>query len=263
MLAWFFLTEPSNDRDWREELAVAPTADIDGDRVTVHDVRNFDFHTETTFTPRYEDRTYDLSQLDSLDAIFSFWGGNTRIAHTMFSFGFAGRDYLTLSVEVRREKGEGWGGLPGLYRQFEVIYVLGDERDLIRQRTNARGEDVYVYPLRTRPEDRRALFLAVMRTVNELAQHPGWYNTLRGNCFTSLLSLVRAARPGPIPIPTLDVVLNGSVPAILYQLGRFDTDRSFEQLQRAAYVTPAAKDWNDAPDFSQRMRAHRAELLAR
>jgi hypothetical protein len=263
VLIWLLSTEPSNDRVWREELAVAPTAEIDGDRVTVHNVRNFDFHTEDTFTPRYEDRSYDLAQLDSVDVAFSYWDGNTRIAHTMFSFGFAGRDYLTLSVEVRREKGEGWGGLPGLYRQFEVIYVLGDERDLIRQRTNARGEDLYLYPLRTQPEGRRALFLETLRIVNELAVHPDWYNSLERNCFTSLLSLVRAARPGPVPIPTLDLILNGSVPAVLYQLGRIDTELPFAEAQQAFYMTAPAKEWNDAPDFSQRMRAHRLAASAR
>jgi hypothetical protein len=263
VLVWFLRTEPSNDRVWREELAVAPTAEIDGDHVTVRNVRNFDFHTEDTFTPHYEDRTYDLAELDTLDAVFSYWDGNTRIAHTMLSFGFAGRDYLTLSVEVRREQGEGWGGLPGLYRNFEAIYVLGDERDLIRQRTNARGEDVYVYPMRPSRDDLRALFLQTLQTVNELAAHPDWYNTLERNCFTSLLSLVQAARPGRLPIPTLDLVLNGSVPAVLYQLGRIDSDRSFADTKQAAYMTEAAKAWGDAPDFSQRMRAHRAALLAR
>lgn len=256
---WFATLEPRNDRDWRPELAVAPTAEIDGDRVTVRNVRNFDFHAEEEFTPHYEDRSYDLARLDSLDAAFSYWGGNTRIAHTMLSFGFAGRDYLTLSVEVRRERGEGWGGLPGLYKQFEVIYVLGDERDLIRQRTNARGEDLYLYPIRADRDGIRAVFLETLRIVNELAERPDWYGTLERNCFTSLLRIFRAARPGSPPNPSLYVLMNGSVPALLYQLGRIDTDLPFEEAHRAFYMTDVARTFDDAPDFSQRLRAARTD----
>jgi hypothetical protein len=140
--------------------------------------------------------------------------------------------------------------------------VLGDERDLIRQRTNARGEDLYSTRCARSPKP-DALFLETLRIVNELAVHPDWYNSLERNCFTSLLSLVRAARPGPVPIPTLDLILNGSVPAVLYQLGRIDTELPFAEAQQAFYMTAPAKAWNDAPDFSQRMRAHRLAASTR
>jgi hypothetical protein len=223
----------------------------------VHAVRDFEFYGPEEFTPRYEDRSYDLARLDRLDAVFSFWDGNTHIAHTMLSFGFGADDWLALSVEVRRERDEGWGALPGLYRQFEVIYVLGDERDLIGQRTHARGEEVFVYPIRVDRADLRALFLETLREVNQLAEHPAWYDTFRRNCFTSLLALLHAARPGRPPDRSLAVLLNGSVPALLYRLGRIETDLPWEQAQRVFAVTEVARQAPLGPDFSRRIRAPR------
>ncbi|HZO07948.1 MAG TPA: DUF4105 domain-containing protein [Myxococcota bacterium] len=260
---WYASHEPRNDREWRPELAVAPTATIDGGRVTVHDVRDFRFSTPEEFTPHYEDRSYDLARLDRLDAVFSFWDGNTRIAHTMLSFGFGPDEWLVLSVEVRRELHEGWGALPGIFRQFEVIYVLGDERDLLGQRTHARGEEVFVYPIRVDRADLRAVFLETLRAVNELAVHPDWYDTLSRNCFTSLIAILRAARPDRPPNPQLDAFLNGSVPAVLYQLGRIDTDLPWAQAQRVFAVTEVARQAPIGPDFSRRIRAPREAAAAR
>jgi hypothetical protein len=254
---WYAAQEPRNDREWRRELARAPTATVDGDRVTVHDVRNFEFSTPEAFAERFEDRHYDLADLDRLDAVFSFWDGNTRIAHTMLSFGFGPDDWLVLSVEVRREQHEGWGALPGIFRQFEVIYVLGDERDLLGQRTHARGEEVFVYPIRADREDLRAVFLETLREVNELAERPGWYDTFSRNCFTSLLAIMRAARPDRLPNPQVQVFLNGSVPALLYQLGRIDTELSWADAQRVFAVTAVARQAPIGPDFSRRIRAPR------
>ena len=254
---WYAAQQPSNDREWRPELAVAPSATIEGDRVSVRGVRDFRFSTPDEFEPRFEERAYDLAALDRLDAVFSFWDGNTRIAHTMLSFGFGADEWLVLSVEVRRERGEGWGALPGIFRQFEVLYVLGDERDLLGQRTHARGEDVYVYPIRADREALRAVFLATLQRVNELAEHPDWYDTLTRNCFTSLLAIFRAARPGNPPDPSLAVFLNGSVPALLYQLGRIDTELSWEEAQRVFAVTAVARQAPIGPDYSRRIRAPR------
>ena len=136
----------SNDRDWQPEVAMTPYATINGDRITIHNVRNFNYRTETDFDPHWETRSYDLSKLDSADLIAVYWAGKP-IAHIMLSFGFSGKDYLAVSIETRKEKGEAYSTLAGFFRQYELYYVVADERDLIRVRTNYRKpqEQVYIY----------------------------------------------------------------------------------------------------------------------
>ena len=163
--------EPSNARDWQPESAVLSHASIDGERVTVHNVRNFDYRTETDFTPAYYDKTFDLRQLDSVDLVAVYWMG-PAIAHVFLSFGFGG-DHLAISIEARKERGEGYSTLRGFFRQYELIYVVADERDVIRLRTNYRKdppEAVHVYRLLGPAENLRRLFLEYMREINALAQ---------------------------------------------------------------------------------------------
>lgn len=153
--------EPTNDRDWQTDLAVLARATIDGDKVTIHHIRNFDYRSETDYTPAYYDQTFDLRELRSLDIVTSYWTG-PAIAHVFVSFGFAGDDYLAISIEVRKPKGEGYSTLKGFFRQYELVYIVADERDLIRLRTNYRRdppEDVYVYRTRSSIEAKRRLFL--------------------------------------------------------------------------------------------------------
>ena len=147
LLVSLYLQIPaSNDRDWQPEVGVTPYATINGDLVTIHGVRNFDYRTETDFTPRWETRTYDLRKLNSADLVAVYWGAKA-IAHIILSFGFEGKDYLAVSIETRKENGESYSTLAGFFRQYELYYVIADERDVIRVRTTYRQpqEDVYIY----------------------------------------------------------------------------------------------------------------------
>ncbi len=185
---WWSGIKPSNERDWQPEVARLAYATIDGDLVTVHNIRNFDYRTETDFTPAFYDRTYDLKKLDSGDLIAVYWMG-PAIAHLFLSFGF-GDDHLAISIEARKEKGEGYSSAKGFFRQYELYYVVADERDVVRVRTNYRKdppEDVYVYPLRVPRENMRRIFLEYMRKLNGLREHPEFYNTLTTNCTTAIL----------------------------------------------------------------------------
>ena len=167
--------QPSNDRDWQPDVAVLPFATFDGDLVTIHNIRNFDYRTETDYTPHYYDKTYDMRQLDSADLIAVYWMGDA-IAHIMVSFGFAEQDFVTVSIETRKEVGETYDTLKGFFRQYELIYIVGDERDLIRLRTNYRKdppEDAYLYRTNAPPENVRRLFLSYFQKINELKEHPG------------------------------------------------------------------------------------------
>jgi Domain of unknown function (DUF4105) len=250
---WWGSLQPSNDRDWQPEVAKLAYATINGDMVTVHNIRNFDYRTETDFTPAYYDRTYDLNKLDSGDLVAVYWMG-PAIAHLLLSFGF-GDDHLAISIEARKEKGEGYSSAKGFFRQYELYYVVADERDVLRVRTNYRKdppEDVYIYPLRGAGENIRRLFLEYVRRMNALREHPEFYNTLTTNCTTAILTNTRV-NPGSLPF-SWKVLVSGYTPAYVYESGRLDQSLPFEELKRRSLVNAAAQAADQAPDFSRRIR---------
>ena len=251
---WWGGLRPSNERDWQPEVARLAYATVDGDMVTVHNIRNFDYRTETDFTPAYYDRTYDLKKLDSADLVAVYWMG-PAIAHLLLSFGF-GDDHLAISIEARKEKGEGYSSAKGFFRQYELYYVVADERDVLRVRTNYRKdppEDVYVYPLRVPRENIRHVFLEYVRKMNALRARPEFYNTLITNCTTAILMNTRV-NPESLPF-SWKVLLSGYTPAYVYESGRIDRSLPFEELKRRSLVNAAAQAADQAPDFSRRIRA--------
>ena len=254
LLSSWLAIEPSNVRDWQPEVAVLPYATIDADRVTVHNIRNFDYRTETDFTPAYYDKTFELTKLDSVDLVASYWMG-PDIAHTFLSFGFAGKDYLAISIETRKERHESYSSLQGFFRQYELYYVVADERDVIRVRTNYRRdppEDVYMYRLKGATDNARHLFLAYMEKINALKERPEFYNTLTTNCTTNIWMHSRV-NPGHPPF-SWKILTSGHVPRLLYEAGRLDTSVPFTELQRRGRINSLAQAADKAEDFSQRIR---------
>ncbi|HKY91129.1 MAG TPA: DUF4105 domain-containing protein [Nevskiaceae bacterium] len=251
--AWMLLVRPSNDRDWRVEESRMPSATVDGHLVTIHDIRNFDYRSETDFTPGWYDKTFDLDQLDSVDLLASYWMG-PDIAHIFLSFGF-GDDHVAVSIEARKERGEGYSSVKGFFRQYELYYVVADERDAVRVRTNFRKdppEDVYLYPVNGPRENLRRLFLAYVDQINRLHDRPRFYNTLTTNCTTAIWMNTRV-NPGHVPF-SWKVLASGHVPAYLYEQGRLDTSRPFEELRARALINARARAAGAAPDFSRRIR---------
>jgi hypothetical protein len=248
--------EPTNERDWPPEAAVLPYATIAGDRVIVHNIRNFDYRSETDFTPAYYDKAFDLRELRSVDIVTSYWMG-PAIAHVFVSFGFAGDDYLAISIEVRKPKGEGYSTLKGFFRQYELIYVVADERDIIRLRTNYRRdppEDVYIYRIKGPIEAGQRLFLEYMNRMNALRTQPEFYNTLTTNCTTNIWtnSHVNAGR---VPL-SWKILASGYVPEYLYEQGRLEAaGLSFPELRERSHVNARAQAADKAADFSRRIRA--------
>src|SRR5262249_23243544 len=165
LIVWFLLIPPSNDRDWQPDVAILPWAEIDGDRIVLHNVRDNVYRTETDYTVRHYDRTVRLSDLHTLDVFLVHWG-SPAIAHTILSFGFANDEYVAISIETRKEKGEDYSAVRGFFRQYEITYVVADERDVVLLRTNFRGEDVYLYRLRYPEADAQALFVNYLRYIN-------------------------------------------------------------------------------------------------
>ena len=243
---------PTNYADWIPEVAQAPTAITGGDWVTIDNVRSFAWRTESDFEPRWEERRYDLRQLERLDLVASYWAGDA-IAHTILSFGFKDGSQLAASIEIRRRVGQDYSAVAGFFRNYELVYVLADERDVIRLRTNVRHEQVFLYRLKTPPEAVRALFLEYLREVNMLAQQPEFYNTLTTNC-TTQIRVNAIAAGGTVPW-SWKVLISGYLPEYLYDRAIVDTRLPFEELRRRSLVDAAAQAADSDPAFSQRIRA--------
>ena len=255
LLAAWSAIAPSNDRDWEPENAVLAYADIDGERVTLHNIRNFNYRTDTDFTPAYYDRKFDLRQLDAVDMFTVYWAG-PAIAHVLLSFGFTDGAHVAFSIETRREKGQAYSSIAGFFRQYTLYYAVGDERDIVRVRTNYRHdptERVYLYRLRGSEAAAQRLFLAYLQEINALRQHAEWYNTLTSNCTNSIWWMSRL-NVGHVPY-SWKVLVSGYLPEYLYEQGRLDTSVPFAELQRRAYINPLAQASDQAADFSQRIRA--------
>jgi Domain of unknown function (DUF4105) len=251
VLAAWLAIPPSNARDWQPDVATLAFADIDGDRVTVHNVRNAEYRTETDYTVRLEDRTLDLAKLRSLDLFLVYWG-SPLIAHTIMSWGFEGDQYLAISIETRKEKGEEYSALRGFFRQYELTFVVADERDVVRLRTNFRGEDVYVYRLDASPADARLFLLRYLQEVNRLRERPQWYNALTENCTTAIKRIAGAdARRSWW---SWKLLLNGYLDELAYDIGAIDRSLPFAVLKAKSHINDRAKAANDDPRFSVRIR---------
>jgi Domain of unknown function (DUF4105) len=252
LLAWWIAIAPSNERDWQTDVAVLPYATRDGDLVTLHNIRNFDYRTEQDFVPRYDERTFDLRKLDAVDLIAVYWAGEA-IAHIMVSFGFGG-EHVAFSIETRKEKGEAYSSIAGFFKRYELIYVVGDERDLIRVRTNYRRpqERAHLYRTRATPADARGLFLEYVDKINQLKERPKFYNTLTTNCTTDVWSLARALSDR-FPLDWR-VLLSGYFPEYAYDLGSLDTSMPFAELKAQSLVNDKAHAADQDLEFSQRIR---------
>jgi hypothetical protein len=252
VVAWWITIAPSHDRPWRPEVAVMPRAFIDGDRVRLTGVRAFDYRSVDDFTARYEDREVELTHLTGVDFYVSYWMEGL-VSHTFLSFLFDNAPPLSISIETRPEIGEGFDPLASLFKQFELIYVVGDERDIVRVRTNYRNEQVYLYRLNTSPEDARRLLLIYLARINQLAEKPEFYHLLSNNCTINIVRYANAAgRQGRFDFRHL---LNGLIDSYLYHSGRVNTSLPFEELRRRSLINAAARAADDAPDFWQRVRA--------
>jgi hypothetical protein len=252
VVAWWLSISPSHDRPWRPEVAVMPRATIDGDCVRITGVRNFEYRSLNDFTVRYEEREVQLSHLTGLDFFVSYWSEGL-VGHTFLSFIFDNAPPLSISIETRPELGEGFNPVASLFKQFELIYVVGDERDLVRVRTNYRKETVYLYRLNSSSDNVRQLLMVYLKRINELADQPEFYHLLSNSCTINIIRYANAAgRAGSFDIRHL---LNGMIDNYLYYSGRVDTTLPFDELRRRSQINEAAQAADDAPDFSERIRA--------
>ena len=251
VVVWWSTLQPRNDRNWLPDVAQLPTATVEGDRLTIRNVRNFDYRSETDFTPRWEERTYDLSRLRGIDFFLSYWG-SPMIAHTIVSWEFDDGQYLPISIETRKEQGESYSAVRGFFKEYEVYYVVADERDVIRLRSNYRGEQVYLYRLKMPPERARALLLDYVREINELAEQPRWYDALTHNCTTTIR--YHARQVGADNPWNWRILVTGYLDQLGYARGTIDTSLPFAELKQRSNITDRAHAADQAADFSQRIR---------
>src|SRR5215468_3789499 len=234
ILFWWSTLQPTNDADWQPDVARLPWGEVDGDRLTIHNLRNSDYRTEQDYTVRYEDRTYDLAKLRGLDLFMIYWG-SPLIAHTIMSWQFDIGPPLAVSIETRKKVGQEYSAIEGFFKQYELIYVVADERDVVRLRTNYRGEEVYLYRMTIPREQARALLLDYVAVMNGLVAHPKFYNALRDNCTTSIRHHVTRIDPGAPPFDWR-MIVNGYGDRMLYERRRIDTSLPFDELKNRSLV---------------------------
>jgi Domain of unknown function (DUF4105) len=253
VFAWWLTVQPSNNPPWDPEVAQTAWAEINGDQVTIHNFRDFDYRTTTDFIPRWETKTVDLSQVRGIDLFINYWG-STWMAHPIVSFQFGDDDHVAFSIELRKQTDQKASMLAGLYKIYGLIYLVGAERDLVRLRTNYRHEDIYLYRTTASPERARAMFLDYVRSLNDLHQHPEFYNALTSNCTTNVRVHTVATAPGKPPPWDWRILLNGFADQMLYERGDFVGDLPFADLRKRALINEKAKAADQEPDFSRRIR---------
>lgn len=252
VVVWFISIQPSHDRPWRPEVQVMPRAYIEGDRVRIIGVRNFEYRSRDDFTVRHEEREVDLSHLTSMDLFVSYWKPGP-VAHTFVSFNFDNAPPVCISIETRPEIGEGFAPVASMFKQFELIYLVGDERDIVGVRTCHRGEQVFLYPIRASPERVRQLFLVYLGRINQLAERPEFYHLLKNSCTVNIVR--HANTSGRIGQFHISHLLNGWIDRYLFQAGLVETSLPLEELRRRSRINDAAQAHEHADDFSQRIRA--------
>ncbi len=251
LLIWWHQIPPSNDRVWADDVAQITSGEVHGEQVTLHNVRNFDWRSDSDYTQRWETRHYDLNKLRSVDMVMSYWSG-PAIAHMLVSFGFDDADYVAFSVEIRPRKGEGFSEIGGFFKEFGLSIVAADERDVIRVRTNVRGEDDYLYRIQLPVSAMRSLFLAYIDQANSLVDEPRFYNTVTANCTTLVYHMVKRI-VGHLPL-NYSLLLTGYLPEYVYRIGGLDSHYPFEELRSRGRITDRAKAADHSESFSTDIR---------
>jgi hypothetical protein len=252
---WYFLQFPSLNRNWNEDQKILAEIRFNENLVHVKNARNFDYVTDTTFTPRYYDATYDINKLSRVWYIIEPFGDRDGPAHTMLSFDFSDGQHVSVSTEIRKEVGESFDAIKGLLRQYEIVYMIGDERDLIRLRSNYRKDVVTMYPLKIQPENLPKFFLSVMQRAQKLSQEPEWYNTITNTCATAIQDHANFVLDEERKISwNKNILLPKYSDEIAYNLGLIDTWLKLEEARKYYTINERSILADKDPEFSKKIR---------
>lgn len=245
--------KPSNDKDWNPDQSILPKAEIDGNLVTIRNVRNFSYASTKDFTPSYYDKTYDTDRLKKVWFVVEPFSGYKGAAHTFLSFEFEDDAFVSISVEIRKERGESFDAFKGLLNQYELMYVAADERDVVNLRSNYRHDQVYVYPIKADQQKAKLVFMDMITRMNKLAADPEFYNTLTSTCTTNIVSHVNKISPERVPF-SLKVLFPANSDQLAYDIGLIDTDLPFTEARAKYLINDRAIKYADDPMFSVRIR---------
>ena len=253
LMLWFLAISPSNDKEWLPDVQKLPTVTFEENKVQINNIRNFTYHSKNSFVEHYYDDSFDLDKLISTDLFISYWDGLQNIAHTFVSFRFSDGKVLCASVEVRREKGETYSTAKGFFKQFELIYVLGNENDIVKVRTNLRGEETFMYPMTLTPEQSHQFLISLLQGADSLRETPKFYNTIGQNCTTTLVNHLNDIDGVEIGFHQ-KLLMNGVSDHFAYQIGGIDNSIPFAVLKDCAFISEEAKKISPDQDFSQAIR---------
>ncbi len=249
-----FVTSPSNDRDWNNDQDTLPFAEINDNLISIHNIRNFTYASTTSYIPSYYDKVFDLNKIKRAWYVVEPFSGIPGSAHTFLSFEFEDDQFVAISIEIRKEKGETFSPIKGLFNQYELMYVIADERDVVKLRSNYRKDLVYVYPSKATKEKTQALFLDMIKRTNDFKTHPEFYNTITNTCTTNIVKHVNKVTPNRVPLFNLRILLPAKSDKLAYDLGLIDTDLSFKEARVRYFINDRAMKYADAPDFSVKIR---------
>ncbi len=248
------LMKPSNDRVWTEDQSVLAYAEINKNLVTIFNIRNFSYTTTEDYIKDYYDKTFDLNKIKKVWYIVEPFSGIPGSAHTFLSFEFEDEEFVSVSVEIRKEKGESFHPIKGLFNQYELMYVIADERDVVKLRSNYRKDPTYIYPAVATTEKARELFLDIIKRVNSLKERPEFYNTVTNTCTTNIAKHINNITPKKVPFFSFRILFPANSDKLAYDLKMLDTNLSFEEARARFYINDRAEKYVDSPDFSIKIR---------